>query len=1098
MAPPHTLVGYILPDKEEDRVRNEDSESEDEEEERQPEFLDMKEMDSVSCGGFMLQSSVPPLTEVDFMTSKQKYRIQGRFALRDPWWEISCSASRLNSKFVMKGYPSYSLRILRQEEGRSIVSLFLKACGVDSDFVTRFMQWLPVDRHVDLTNVEEALNDFGNQSKENGEQVESDVLHRISKSDAGFYVRAARMYPHVMRYMPTLLPGKFLKLLNKEKEVEIQKRSENTEDTLDTQETADVQGLPEKQKDESILAKLENLIKTTVWKLGFGYIMWKEFQLVRCETRVEAFRDCKLFSTIPRLQRDALVLYDDLKNFCRQKGHTYIDRENLQESMRSCGIPEVNTWEAVNFLRNQGVLKVDKQKIALRNLYKYETEIVECLSTVAMAEPWKIDLDVKEVLSSAQRMRMRAKAELEKEQSSSAQNGEEHAPLEPLPVLDSSLDFDDSFDEEFDPTPVELDPDQVRAAEMMCANPVTVISGKGGCGKTTVVSLIFKAAVAQQESKKEKELEINSSCEGNKENGAQSPQEVLLTAPTGRAASLLTKRTSFTAYTMHQVLWSFMSTKKSPSGEPMNWMFAKVRVLVVDEGSLVCVQILHSLLSMLTKYAKLQKFILLGDIRQLPSIDPGNTLNDLFESLQRVRWAIEMRTNHRAESELIVRNAGLIADMGLKKTYYDLDFDEVVDLSETFRVPSPDKRFILILLPREENDDDLQMAIKQLLQRPAPGLKDDRSSQFVAFMRRDCDLINELCCKHYSDHTTKDCKKKLNFQVGDKVCCTKNGYVTDIDKEKEIKDMEKDTKEMQKKEQAKDTAQTQENEQVKDTTETQKNKQAKTRLCNGQIFFIKEDRTVEDAGKRGSKRRQLLLADETGEVVLKADYRELQRECKLRHAWARTIHTFQGSEEKTVVYVVGNGICQTWKHVYTAVTRGQQRVYVVAKIGGLERAIRGHVIKRSTRLAGLLTDMIGKLKQTRDDLYTQTSQSYLGTPKRGSSILPGQSTLWSSPGPSQAFCSTKSKYAEQVCTHNTAEDMIYGNNTFQSGSPSVSKRHNKSDNCDTPTKQQKTAAVESPLGCSQLERLSLASSTPKAHARKLFPGAPQITEDQPQ
>uniref|UniRef100_A0A8B9GWC2 Helicase (DNA) B n=1 Tax=Astyanax mexicanus TaxID=7994 RepID=A0A8B9GWC2_ASTMX len=987
------------------------------------------------------------------MTSKQKYRIQGRFALRDPWWEISCTASRLNSKFVMKGYPSYSLRILRQEEGRSIVSLFLKPCGVDSDFVTRFMQWLPVDRHVDLTNVEEALNDFGNQSKENGEQVESDVLHRISKSGIVVLV-AARMYPHVMRYMPTLLPGKFLKLLNKEKE------------------TADVQGLPEKQKDESILAKLENLIKTTVWKLGFGYIMWKEFQLVRCETRVEAFRDCKLFSTIPRLQRDALVLYDDLKNFCRQKGHTYIDRENLQESMRSCGIPEVNTWEAVNFLRNQGVLKVDKQKIALRNLYKYETEIVECLSTVAMAEPWKIDLDVKEVLSSAQRMRMRAKAELEKEQSSSAQNGEEHAPLEPLPVLDSSLDFDDSFDEEFDPTPVELDPDQVRAAEMMCANPVTVISGKGGCGKTTVVSLIFKAAVAQQESKKEKELEINSSCEGNKENGAQSPQEVLLTAPTGRAASLLTKRTSFTAYTMHQVLWSFMSTKKSPSGEPMNWMFAKVRVLVVDEGSLVCVQILHSLLSMLTKYAKLQKFILLGDIRQLPSIDPGNTLNDLFESLQRVRWAIEMRTNHRAESELIVRNAGLIADMGLKKTYYDLDFDEVVDLSETFRVPSPDKRFILILLPREENDDDLQMAIKQLLQRPAPGLKDDRSSQFVAFMRRDCDLINELCCKNYSDHTTKDCKKKLNFQVGDKVCCTKNGYVADIDKEKEIKDMEKDTKEMQKKEQAK---------------EVRKN-------IHNCIYFTSLQ-LVQDLSV---KRRQLLLADETGEVVLKADYRELQRECKLRHAWARTIHTFQGSEEKTVVYVVGNGICQTWKHVYTAVTRGQQRVYVVAKIGGLERAIRGHVIKRSTRLAGLLTDMIGKLKQTWDDLYTQTSQSYLGTPKRGSSILPGQSTLWSSPGPSQAFCSTKSKYAEQVCTHNTAEDMIYGNNTFQSGSPSVSKRHNKSDNCDTPTKQQKTAAVESPLGCSRLERLSLASSTPKAHARKLFPGAPQITEDQPQ
>lgn len=44
------------------------------------------------------------------------------------------------------------------------------------------------------------------------------------------------------------------------------------------------------------------------------------------------------------------------------------------------------------------------------------------------------------------------------------------------------------------------------------------------------------------------------------------------------------------------------------------WTFAKVRVLVVDEGSLVCVQILSSILSILTKHAQLQKFIILGEI----------------------------------------------------------------------------------------------------------------------------------------------------------------------------------------------------------------------------------------------------------------------------------------------------------------------------------------------------------------------------------------------------------------------------------------------------------------------------------------------------
>ncbi len=108
---------------------------------------------------------------------------------------------------------------------------------------------------------------------------------------------------------------------------------------------------------------------------------------------------------------------------------------------------------------------------------------------------------------------------------------------------------------------------------MMCANPVTVISGKGGCGKTTVVSLVFKAAMEQQTSDTEEVLKacedfqndsqgssnglLSDVNEDKKDNeGSDSdkkPVEVLLTAPTGRAASLLTKRTGFTAYTMHQV-----------------------------------------------------------------------------------------------------------------------------------------------------------------------------------------------------------------------------------------------------------------------------------------------------------------------------------------------------------------------------------------------------------------------------------------------------------------------------------------------------------------------------------------------------------------
>ena len=37
--------------------------------------------------------------------------------------------------------------------------------------------------------------------------------------------------------------------------------------------------------------------------------------------------------------------------------------------------------------------------------------------------------------------------------------------------------------------------------------------------------------------------------------------------------------------------------------------------------------------------------------------------------------------------------------------------------------------------------------------------------------------MNDLCCKKYSDHRIKE-NGKLVFRTGDKICCSKNGYVS--------------------------------------------------------------------------------------------------------------------------------------------------------------------------------------------------------------------------------------------------------------------------------------------------------------------------------
>ena len=64
----------------------------------------------------------------------------------------------------------------------------------------------------------------------------------------------------------------------------------------------------------------------------------------------------------------------------------------------------------------------------------------------------------------------------------------------------------------------------------------------------------------------------------------------------------------------------------------------------------------------MVNFSDLCKVILLGDINQLPSIQPGNVLRDLFQSMHVNKYVIELRTNHRSEGGLIFDNAQRISE----------------------------------------------------------------------------------------------------------------------------------------------------------------------------------------------------------------------------------------------------------------------------------------------------------------------------------------------------------------------------------------------------------------------------------------------------
>lgn len=306
-------------------------------------------------------------------------------------------------------------------------------------------------------------------------------------------------------------------------------------------------------------------------------------------------------------------------------------------------------------------------------------------------------------------------------------------------------------------------------------------------------------------------------------------EAVLLTAPTGKAASILGSRIGLEAYTLHSVIYSFINWEQK-SQEENDWKFHNVRLLVCDECSLVSVKVFSKLLSCLKEYSELQQVILLGDIKQLPSIEPGNFLCDVYQTLAMHGIAVTLKTNHRSDSDLIVQNAVKISQPPRQMPHFD-------DL----------RRFHSIDCTsygggKQRETDVVKQVINNVLKREE--LRDPKSSQFVAFRNVDCNLINEQCALHYNNHSLLS--SKPDYQIGDKICIRRNVECNNEYGKKPV------------------------------------------RLCNGEIFFIRDITQEQDS--RGKKKAYFTL--DSGQRMLKISFRELKA-AKLCHAWARTIHTFQ-------------------------------------------------------------------------------------------------------------------------------------------------------------------------------------------------------------
>ncbi len=145
--------------------------------------------------------------------------------------------------------------------------------------------------------------------------------------------------------------------------------------------------------------------------------------------------------------------------------------------------------------------------------------------------------------------------------------------------------------------------DQKEAIKGAIENNFFIITGGPGTGKTTIIKAIVMIL---------------------KEMLDLSHEDIALLAPTGRASKRMAESVGAPAYTIHKYLkWnketeSFLIDEYNKSSE---------KVVIVDESSMIDIFLFSSLLKGLKLNVKL---ILVGDANQLPSIGPGDLLNDLL------------------------------------------------------------------------------------------------------------------------------------------------------------------------------------------------------------------------------------------------------------------------------------------------------------------------------------------------------------------------------------------------------------------------------------------------------------------------------------
>lgn len=305
-----------------------------------------------------------------------------------------------------------------------------------------------------------------------------------------------------------------------------------------------------------------------------------------------------------------------------------------------------------------------------------------------------------------------------------------------------------SFEGLEDAAGCEYSQEQKAAIRTALREPVTILTGGPGTGKTTVTRGIIGA------------FEVLG-------------LKVSLAAPTGRAAKRMTESTGRPASTIHRLLEYGKEGFGRNEDLPLT-----CDALVVDESSMVDILLMNSLLKAITPMTKL---VFVGDIDQLPSVGAGNVLKDMIESgsVPTVRLTHIFR---QAAESAIIQNAYAINSGAAPQTSTPVGSDYVFYNSK--RLPRPEG-----LSEDEYKESELMRDwIVKLVTKDIPRKRGFKVSeiQVLTPMRRNWDPIgaiqlnNALQAAINPDGEPIKRAYGLEFREGDRVMQIKNNYDNDV------------------------------------------------------------------------------------------------------------------------------------------------------------------------------------------------------------------------------------------------------------------------------------------------------------------------------